>query len=271
MSRSSTASAPATPATTSTARESAAWRPLKYAHLIHEKTGAIVYDFYIDLRCFGKGYEEFYNRLLEEGVFFIRARAAEVSDFTVYEQERGKLVVRAEDTLIGVVRRIPVDMVVLMAGLEPAADAERVARLATISRGRDGFFLEQHPKLAPVATPTDGVFIAGACQGPKDIPDTVAQAAAAAAAALSLSVRGKVTIEPIVCRVDAELCSGCRLCNTLCPYTAITYDPDRHASVINDALCKGCGTCAGACPSGAIWANHFTDDQVRAEIRGVCV
>jgi heterodisulfide reductase subunit A-like polyferredoxin len=243
---------------------------LKYAHLIHEKTGATVYDFYIDLRCFGKGYEEFYNRLLEEGVFFVRARAAEVSDFAVYEEERGKLVVRAEDTLIGVVRRIPVDMVVLMAGLEPTADAERIARTVNVSRGRDGFFLEQHPKLAPVATPTDGVFIAGCCQGPKDIPDTVAQASAAAAAALSLSVRGKVLIEPIICRVNGELCSGCRICNTLCPYSAISYDEAEKVSVINDALCKGCGTCAAACPGGAIWANHFTDQQVLSEIRGVC-
>ena len=243
---------------------------LKYAHLIHEKTGATVHDFYIDMRCFGKGYEEFYNRLLDEGVFFVRGRAAEVSDFAVYEEERGKLVVRCEDTLIGVVRRIPVDMVVLMTGLEPTADAAAVARVANLSRGRDGFFLEQHPKLAPVATPTDGVFIAGACQGPKDIPDTVAQASAAAAAALSLSVQGRVMKEPVVCLVDPELCSGCRLCNTLCPFTAVSFDAEKQVSVVNDAICKGCGTCAAACPGGAISARHFTDTQVLEEIRGVC-
>ncbi len=243
---------------------------LKYAHLVREKTGAEVYDFYIDMRCFGKGYEEFYNRLLEEGVLFVRARAAEVSDFAVYEEERGKLVVRCEDTLIGVLRRIPVDMVVLMTGMEAAADAEFVARVANLSRGRDGFFLEQHPKLAPVATPTDGVFIAGACQGPKDIPDTVAQASAAAAAAISLSVRGAVEIEPVVSRIDPERCSGCRLCNTLCPFSAITFDADEGRSKINDAVCKGCGTCAAACPAGAVEACHFTDLQVLEEIRGVC-
>jgi heterodisulfide reductase subunit A-like polyferredoxin len=243
---------------------------LKYAHLVREKTGATVYDFYIDMRCFGKGYEEFYNRLLEEGVQFVRARAAEVSDFAVYEEERGRLVVRCEDTLIGVLRRIPVDMVVLMAGMEAAGDADAVARVANVSRGRDGFFLEQHPKLAPVATPTDGVFIAGACQGPKDIPDTVAQASAAAAAALSLSVRGAVAIEPVVCRVDPELCSGCRLCNTLCPFSAIQFDGEHLRSEINDAVCKGCGTCAAACPAAAIEACHFTDLQLMEEIRGVC-
>jgi heterodisulfide reductase subunit A len=165
---------------------------LKNAHLVHEKTGAAVYDFYIDMRCFGKGYEEFYNRLLEEGVFFVRGRAAEVTDFAVYDEERGKLIVRCEDTLIGAVRRIPVDMVVLMTGLEPAEGAAELQRHLTLSRSRDGFYLEQHPKLAPVATPTEGIFIAGACQGPKDIPDTVAQAGAAAAAALALSVRGRV-------------------------------------------------------------------------------
>jgi heterodisulfide reductase subunit A-like polyferredoxin len=242
---------------------------LKYAHLVHEKTGAAVYDFYIDMRCFGKGYEEFYNRLLEEGVFFVRGRAAEVTDFAIYEEERGKLIVRCEDTLIGVVRRIPVDMVVLMAGMEPAEGADAVQRLLTLSRSRDGFFLEQHPKLAPVATPTDGVFIAGACQGPKDIPDSVAQAGAAAAGALALSVKGKVEIEPVTCSVVVEECAGCRLCNTLCPFSAITFDAERGVSTINEALCKGCGTCASACPSGAIRAAHFLDGQILEEIEGV--
>jgi heterodisulfide reductase subunit A2 len=242
---------------------------LKYAHLIHEKTGAAVYDFYIDMRCFGKGYEEFYNRLLEEGVFFIRGRAAEVSDFAVYDSEVGKLVVRCEDTLIGAVRRIPVDMVVLMTGMEPNEGVERIARQLTISRSKDGFFLEQHPKLAPVATPTDGVFIAGTCQGPKDIPDTVAQASAAAAAALALSVRGVVNIDPVSAQVIPDKCAGCRLCNTLCPFSAITFDATEEVSAINDALCKGCGTCAAACPSGAIKARHFTDRQLLEEIVGV--
>jgi heterodisulfide reductase subunit A len=192
-----------------------------------------------------------------------------VSDFAIYEEERGKLIVRAEDTLIGVVRRVPVDMVVLMTGLEPADDTESIMRMLSLSRSRDGFFLEQHPKLAPVSTPTDGIFIAGACQGPKDIPDTVAQASAAAAGVLSLSAAGKVVIEPVNCRVDELRCSGCRLCNTLCPYSAITFDARMEVSSINEATCKGCGTCAAACPSSAIKARHFTDRQLLQEIAGV--
>jgi len=243
---------------------------LKYAHLIHEKTGAEVYDFYIDMRCFGKGYEEFYNRLLEEGVFFVRGRVGEISDYAIYEEEKGKLVVRCEDTLIGAVRRIPVDMVVLMTGLEARKDADVVAHLVGCARGKDGFFLEQHPKLAPVATATDGVFIAGVCQGPKDIPDTVAQASAAAAAAISLSKQGKVEVEPITARVNEDLCSGCRLCNTLCPFNAISFDEKKKVSAVNDAMCKGCGTCAAACPGGAIQQQHFKDRQLLEEIQQVC-
>ncbi|HOS44740.1 MAG TPA: CoB--CoM heterodisulfide reductase iron-sulfur subunit A family protein, partial [Armatimonadota bacterium] len=157
---------------------------LKLAHLVKERTGAEIYNFYIDMRTPGKGYEEFYDKLLEEGVHFIRGRAAEVTDWTMTPDEEGKLVIRAEDTLIGAVRRIPVDMVVLSVGLEAQADAGEVRRLFNISCSHEGWFLERHPKLAPVSTFTDGVFLAGACQGPKDIPDTVAQAGAAAAEAM---------------------------------------------------------------------------------------
>jgi heterodisulfide reductase subunit A-like polyferredoxin len=241
---------------------------LKFAHLIKEKTSAEVYNFYIDMRCFGKGYEEFYHRLLEEEVRFIRGRAASVSDFPLNESEKGKLVVRVEDTLIGEVRRIPVDMVVLATGLEPGEDAARLARVMHISCG-DGFFTERHPKLAPVSTPTDGIFIAGACQGPKDIPDTVAQASAAASQVQILMSRGVIDVEAATSFVDEAKCAGCRICNTLCPLSAITFNEERNLSVINDVLCKGCGTCAAACPSAAIVARHFTDEQLFAEIEGV--
>jgi heterodisulfide reductase subunit A len=221
------------------------------------------------MRCFGRGYEEFYNRLLAEGVRFVRGRPALVTDFPLNDAERGKLVVRVEDTLIGEVRRIPVDMVVLATGLEARADAAEVARAFNVNRGKDGFFLEKHPKLAPVSTATDGVFIAGACQGPKDIPDSVAQASGAAAQALSLLMRGQIEIEAATCAVDAARCSGCRTCNTLCAFSAIHFDADRGVSVVNEALCKGCGTCAAACPSAAIEAKHFTDQQILTEIEGV--
>src|SRR4030066_111283 len=135
---------------------------LKFSHLIREKIhDAEIYDLYIDLRCFGKGYEEFYNRLQEEGVNFIRGRAGEVTDLAEKPEEKGKLIVLCEDTLVGKQRRLPVDMVVLSTALEPRADAGQTAKLFSISRSADGFFLEKHPKLDPVATNTDGIFIAG--------------------------------------------------------------------------------------------------------------
>ena len=163
---------------------------LKLAHLLKEHTEAELYNFYIDMRTPGKSYDEFYGKLLEEGVHFIRGRVGEVTDWAMTPEEEGKLVIRVEDTLAGFVRRIPVDMVVLSTGLEPQADAQEVRRLFNMSCGSEGFFLERHPKLAPVNTFTDGVFLAGACQGPRDIPDTVAQAGAAAAEAMVLIDQG---------------------------------------------------------------------------------
>jgi len=242
---------------------------LKLAHLIKEHTGADVFNFYIDMRTPGKGYDEFYDRLLNEGVQFVRGRVAEVTDWAMTPEEEGKLVIRAEDTLIGTARRIPVDMVVLSVGLEPQADAEEVRRIFNIGCGKEGWFMERHPKLAPVSTFTDGVFVAGCCQGPKDIPDTVAQAGAAAAEALAMIDKGFVEIEPNTASVDADLCSGCKTCLPLCPFTAITRNEDQGVAQINEALCKGCGTCVAACPSGAIQQNLFTDEQIYQEIEGV--
>ena len=244
---------------------------LKLAHLIMDKTGARVYEFYNDLRCFGKGYEEFYNRVLEEGINPVRGLAAEVTDAAEIPKEEGKLIVQCEDMLIGRQRRVPVDMVILSTGFEARADASEVARLFSISRSKDGFFLEKHPKLDPVATTTDGVFIAGCCQGPKDIPDTVAQASAAAARVLGMISKGRVETEAATAFVDEDLCSGCRLCNTLCPYSAIEYDPEGNVSRILEVLCKGCGTCTAACPAGAILHRHFTTEQIMAQIEGVLV
>jgi heterodisulfide reductase subunit A len=242
---------------------------LKLAHLIKERTGAEIYNFYIDMRTPGKGYEEFYDRLLKENVHFIRGRVAEITDWATTPEEEGKLVIRAEDTLIGTVRRIPVDMVVLSVGLEPQADREEVRRIFNISCSHEGWFLERHPKLAPVSTFTDGVFLAGACQGPKDIPDCVAQAGAAAAEALALIDRGHVELEPNTAFVQEELCSGCRTCIGLCPYSAIVFKEDKNVAEVNGAICKGCGTCVAACPSGALQQNLFTDEQIFHEIKGV--
>ncbi len=237
---------------------------LKLAHLAKEKMGGEVYNFYIDLRCFGKGYEEFYNRVLDEGVHFIRGKGAEV-----ITDRDGRLAVRVEDTLLGRWREVPVDMAVLSAAAEPRADAERVAQVLGIQRSRDGFFLEAHPKLEPLKTATDGVFIAGCCQGPKDIPDSVAQGAGAAAEALSLVTAGKVKISPVIAGVNEERCSGCKVCVPLCPYTAIAYDEEKKICRVNEAVCKGCGTCVASCPSGALSVKHFTNQQIFRQIEEV--
>lgn len=242
---------------------------LKFAHLVREKLDAQVYQLYIDMRSFGKGYEEFYDRLLAEGAFFIRGKAAEITDVAETPEERGKLVVKCEDTLIGRPRRVPVDMVILCVALEARDDARSVERMFNLCSSEDGFFLEQHPKLAPVETTTDGVFLAGCCQAPKDIPDTVAQGSAAAAQALSLILRGETTLSGACAVINDELCSGCRICNDLCPYTAITYDKEKKVSEINESLCKACGTCVAACPSGAIKGKHFTREQILSQIEGV--
>jgi len=236
---------------------------LKFAHLVREKTNAEVYEFYIDMRAFGKQYEEFYRRVEEEGVHLIRGKGAEVVE------KDGALVVRAEDTLLGRFMETPVDMVILNTALIPRADTEQVAQLFKVQRSQDGFFLEAHIKLDPMKTATDGIFIAGACQGPKDIPDSVAQGAGAASEALDKVVAGEVAISPIACVIDEEMCSGCRICIPLCPYQAITFNEEKGVSEVNEALCKGCGTCAASCPSGAARIRHFDTHQLMAQIEGV--
>ncbi len=244
---------------------------LKYSHLIKEKTKADVYQLYIDMRCFGKGYEEFYKRLSDEGVNFIRGKVGQITDRVQGDEEKGKLIIIAEDTLLGKMIRIPVDMVVLCTALEAKSDAANVARLFNISRTADGFFLERHPKLDPVATSTGGVFVVGCCQGPKDIPDSVAQASAAAARVLATISKGKVEVEAATAVINEELCSGCRICNQLCPFSAISFDEEKKVSRVNEVLCKGCGVCVAACPSAAIRGQHFTTEQILAEIEGALV
>ncbi|MHA2621437.1 MAG: FAD-dependent oxidoreductase [bacterium JZ-2024 1] len=238
---------------------------LKLAHLVKEHTGAEIYNFYIDIRTPGKAFEEFYNRVAEEGVHFIRGKVADVYP----DPSNGQLVVQAEDTLIGKILRIPVDMIILAVGLEPRSDAQEVRRLFNISCSTEGWFLERHPKLAPVNTFTDGIFIAGACQAPKDIPDTVAQAGAAAAEALALIDSAFVELEPNTAFIVEDDCSGCKSCIPLCPYHAISYLEDKKKAWINEALCKGCGVCVASCPSGSIKQNLFGDEEIFEEIKGV--
>ncbi len=243
---------------------------LKFAHLIKERCPeAEVYNFYIDMRAAGKGYEEFYSRVLHEGINVIRGKAAEVVQAGWGAQAEGALLVRCEDTLTGCFREIPVDMVILCTALEPRRDAQRVARLFGLSRSPDGFFMERHPKLDPVATTSDGLFIAGCAQGPKDIPHSVAEASAAAARILATIAKGITEIDPIRAEVAEEYCGGCRLCNSLCPYNAIEFIEEKNVSRVNSAICKGCGTCVAACPAGAITGYGFSDRQVRAELEGL--
>jgi len=241
---------------------------LKFAHLVKEHTGATVYNFYIDIRTPGKGYDEFYQRLLEEGTLFVRGKVAEVTDAARLPGEEGKLIIQVEDTLIGKQRRIPVDMVILSAGLQPRHDAQEVARKFGISCSADGWFIEKHPKLDPVATMTDGVFIAGCAQGPKDIPASVAQGSAAAARVLSLIGQGEVEIEAATAIVDEVSCVGCQECIASCPYQAIEFLEAQGKAHVIEALCKGCGTCVGTCLSKSISLKHFTDDQLIAEMTG---
>ncbi len=242
---------------------------LKFAHLVEERTGAQVTNFYIDMRTAYKAYDEFYQRLLEEGTQFIRGKVAEVTDAARKPGEEGKLIIQVEDTLIGKQRRIPVDMVILSCGLEPRHDSKQVAKLFGISCSADGWYIEKHPKLDPVATMTEGVFIAGCVQGPKDIPSSVSQGAAAAARVLGRIQQGEIALEPVRASVDETKCSGCRICNNLCPFNAILFHEDRMVSEVNPALCQGCGTCVAACPAGAISGTGFSNEQIYAQIEGL--
>jgi heterodisulfide reductase subunit A len=236
---------------------------MKQAHLAKEKTGAEIHEFYIDINAFGKGYQEFYKRVREEGIYFIRGKGSEIF------KRDGRLVVAAEDTLLGTPVEIPVDMVVLGTGLTARRDTEKVAQVFGISQSADRFFMEAHPKLRPVSTNVDGIFLAGCCQGPKDIPDTVAQASAAAAEVISLANKGQIEIEPTTAWIDSELCAGCKLCIEICAYSAIDFLDEKGISVVNEALCKGCGACTAICPSKAAKQNHFTQGQVLSEVEGL--
>jgi heterodisulfide reductase subunit A len=239
---------------------------LKLAHLIKEKTDAEVYNFYIDMRTAGKAFEEFYNRVAGEGTQLIRGKVADV--YPAPDGD-GRLILQVEDTLLSMVRKIPVDLVVLATGLEPQRDAQEVRRLFNIGCSTEGYFLERHPKLAPVNTFTDGIFLAGCCQGPKDIPDTVAQAGAAAAESLALVDAGFVELEPNTAHVLEEVCSGCKTCISVCPYQAISFVHEKNKAEVNEVLCKGCGTCVAACPSGSMQQNLFEDQEIFEEIGGV--
>ena len=238
---------------------------LKIAHLAKDLIGADVVEYYRDMRTFGKDYERFYRKVREEEIDFVR-----YEDIAITQDETG-LVITSTDLFNGDKIENHVDMVILSTGMEPQEEQQHIASTFGISLSPDGFFLEKHPKLAPAETATDGVYLAGTCQGPKDIPDTVAQAGAAAAAALSLMDFGQVTLEPFTAHIQTEKCSGCLVCVDTCPYHAIeAVQLNGHlVSQVNEIICKGCGTCVAACPSGAACQLGFTNEQVMAEIGAI--
>jgi heterodisulfide reductase subunit A len=235
---------------------------IKQARMIRDKMGIDVYIFYIDLRTFGKGYEEFYESTAQAGVTFVRGRVGEVHQ----DHETMSLIVRGEDTLLGKpIELEDVDLVVLSTGVVAPDATKAISQALNLSLSPDGFLLEAHPKLRPVDSFNDGIFVAGMSQGPKDIPDTVAQAKAAASGAMALMGKGKITVDPYFSVVDEDKCAGCQVCISVCPYNAITLNESEHAEV-NPALCKGCGTCTSTCASGAIDSQHYTDGQIAAMI-----
>ncbi len=238
---------------------------LKLAHLIEEKTHAEVFDFYMDLRSFGKGYEEFYERVQREGVVFVRGRGAQVMP------EGDRLVVRAEDTDLGRPVNLPVDMVVLATAVVPSKGAAELAQKLHVTRDGNGFFLEAHPKLRPVDSNTDGIFLAGTCQAPRDIPDTVAHASAAASQALGLLSQDHVEVVPTVAEVRTLHCVGCGLCVEVCPYGApsLVESRGRMVAEINEALCKGCGLCVAGCRGKAISLRGFDDTQILTQLEAL--
>lgn len=233
----------------------------RQAKLVRERLPeAQVTVFYMDVRAYGKGFEEFYDSVREEGVIYRRGNPSEI----IRRGER--VVVRAEDTLLGEPVEVEADLVVLAVGMTPAADSSQMAALLKLARSADGFMLEAHPKLRPVDTAMAGIFLAGCCQGPKDISESIAHARAAAAAAIIPLMRGRVPIEAAISFIDEQMCSGCNQCAQVCSFSALRLHPVRGVMTVNPVLCQGCSACATACPSGAISVHRFTFEQVMAQI-----
>jgi heterodisulfide reductase subunit A len=177
--------------------------------------------------------------------------------------------VRGEDSLAGAPVEVEADLVVLATGLTPQKDYTSIARALNLSTDKYGFFMELHPKLGPAETSLSGIYLAGGAQGPKDIPESVAQGGAAAAEVLTLFSIGQVEIDPTVASVDERLCTGCKTCAGLCAYSAVSFDEQRKSASVNEALCQGCGTCAAACPVAAIKVRHYTPEQIFCQIEGI--
>jgi len=224
-----------------------------------------IYVFYVDIRAYGKGFEDLYKRAKKEGAIFIRGLPAEI----IEDRKTRNLWLIGENTLQKELYKVNVDMIILSIGLEPRKDSEIIQRLLTLSRTQDGFFMEAHPKLRPVDAATGGIFFAGCAEGPKDIKDSVTQGSAATARAGILMAKGKVTVEAITPILDPEKCEVCGLCVKVCPYNAIILNEELKRIEIIGAACSGCGTCVAECPLDALIQNHFTDEQIFAQIDAV--
>jgi heterodisulfide reductase subunit A len=225
--------------------------------------------FYMDIRTPSKGYEEFYQRAREAGIRFIQGRPSRITQ----EEATGNLFIQAEDQSLGRVVEMEAELVVLSTAAVPRADADDMGSILNISRSPSGFFMEYHPKLRPVDSPTDGVFLAGAAQGPKDIPASVAQGAGAAARAARILSSDTWEIEPIVAHVWEDRCvmaegKKCGVCATKCPYNAIITE-EGQAAHVTPAKCHGCGGCVAECPHNAITQMHFTDAQIFAQLHAL--
>jgi heterodisulfide reductase subunit A len=226
---------------------------LLYKHRVHNGEPII---FYIDVRTSGKGYEEFYNRVTDEGTTYIRGKVSKVY------QDNGKIIVLGADTLSGKQVEVEADMVVLALGIVPTRGSEEFVRKLKIQCDANDWLSEAHPKLRPVESNTTGIFLAGAAQGPKDIPEVVAQASGAASKALGILTQDKITFEPTIAGVDEDLCCGCGICVAVCPYNARELDKEEMIVKVVEALCQGCGSCSAACPSGAAQQKNLVDKQI---------
>jgi heterodisulfide reductase subunit A len=245
---------------------------IKNAQIIKEhEPDTEIAIYYNDIRAFGKGFEELYHRIREDyGVEFIRGRPAKLS----LNPNNKTIKIRAEETLLNKITEREFDLVVLSTGLVPSEGSKKIGKTLSLTVSPDGFFAEAHPKLRPVDTAMDGIYLAGCAQGPKDIPDSVAQAKAAASSAAAPMMAKKVRIEPLTVTVSEELCVGCGLCTELCPYGApelIQSEKGGTKARVIEALCHGCGTCAASCPQMAIVAKQFTDEQICSELESALV
>ncbi|MCY1721104.1 CoB--CoM heterodisulfide reductase iron-sulfur subunit A family protein [Prolixibacteraceae bacterium Z1-6] len=245
---------------------------LKFANQIRSALPeSNIFDLYADMRSFGKGCEELYTQTSRKNVIFLR-----------FDQQNGLPEIRStngEEAVSMLIEfteqfskeqvEVPADLVILMVAMESHADAKDISHIAGISMCGNSFFIEKHPKLDPVATTSDGVFIVGTCQAPKDIPDSISQAKAAAARVLATIHVGTIEVDVITATVNEDICCGCQTCVSVCPYKAISFNKEKGVSEVNEILCKGCGTCGSTCPTGAIRSRHFTDQQILSQIQGL--